>query len=60
MPDEASHKEDEQVQRAKRLRDQIERLKKGVPEGDQRSGEGTSLKEQIEDRARQREPGENA
>ncbi len=58
MPDEAPHQEEEQTQRAKRLRDQIERLKKRVPKEDRRPDEGTSLKEQIEDRAREKESGE--
>ncbi len=59
MPDEAPRQDEEQMQRAKRLRDLIERVKKGVPKRDQRPDECTSLKEQIEDRARQKEPGEN-
>ena len=59
MPDEAPRQKEEQMQRAKRLRDQIERLKKRLPKGDQRPDEGTSLKEQIEDRARQKESGES-
>jgi len=58
MLDEALHQEEEQTQRAKRLRDQIERLKKRVPKEDRRPDEGTSLKEQIEDRAREKESGE--
>jgi len=58
MLDEAPHQEEEQTQRAKRLRDQIERLKKRVPKEDRRPDEGTSLKEQIEDRAREKESGE--
>jgi len=60
MLDEAPHQEEEQTQRAKRLRDQIERLKKRVPKEDGRPDEGTSLKEQIEDRAREKESGEKA
>ena len=59
MPDEAPEQEEEQKQKAQRLRDQIEGLKKSVTKGDQRPDEGTSLKEQVEDRARQKKPGES-
>ena len=50
MPEEQSHSEQGQVERAKRLRDRIDRLKQAEPEsgGPQKI---KSIKEQIEDRA---------
>lgn len=48
MPEEQSHSEQGQVERAKRLRDHIDRLKQGEPAEPQK---GKSIKEQIADRA---------
>jgi hypothetical protein len=50
MPEEQSHSEQGQVERAKRLRDHIDRLKQGEPES-AGSQKGKSIKEQIADRA---------
>jgi hypothetical protein len=52
MADEKSHTEQGQIERAQRLRQVIERLKDGGPL-DESSSEGKSLKEQIEERARE-------
>ena len=49
MPEEQSHSEQGQVERAKRLRDHIDRLKKGEP-GSAEPQKGKSIKEQIADR----------
>lgn len=51
MADETSHTDQGQIQRAQRLRQVIERLKKGNPER-KSSSDSKSLKEQIEERAR--------
>ncbi|HTT23934.1 MAG TPA: hypothetical protein VMG82_33725 [Candidatus Sulfotelmatobacter sp.] len=50
MPDNQSHTEQGQIERAKRLRDHIERLKHGEPEPIPSKKE-KSLKEQIADRS---------
>jgi len=51
------HTQEGQVQRAKRLREQIESLKSG--RSAEPPGHGQSLREQIEDRAKQvRQPDE--
>ncbi len=55
MPDE--HTEDGQIARAKRLRDQIERLKSGAPPA---TPNQPSLREQIEQREREAEEREKA
>ena len=49
MPEEQSHTEQGQMERAKRLRNHIERLKQGQPEPAS-SKKGKSLKEQIAER----------
>ena len=49
MPDDQSHAEQGQVERAKRLRGHIERLKQGQPEPGPPKKE-KSLKEQIAER----------
>jgi hypothetical protein len=51
MNEEPSHTQQGQNERAKRLREQIERLKSGRPEED-RPDKPKSLKEQIEERER--------
>jgi hypothetical protein len=53
MPDQPSHAEEGQIERAQGLRKQIERLKKGLVKEDEGTGkeQGKSLKEQLEDRA---------
>jgi|HubBroStandDraft_2_1064218.scaffolds.fasta_scaffold08404_4 hypothetical protein len=51
MADEKSHKEQGQIERAKRLREVIENLKQGHVD-DEPSSEGESLKEQVDERAR--------
>ncbi len=65
MADQPSHPEQEQIERAKRLRKQIERMKEGRPRDDEDNesqdeegkGQGKSLKEQIQEReAEQRKP----
>lgn len=48
MPEQPSHVEQGQIERAKRLRDRIERLKQGKPEPAEGS-KPKSLKEQIEE-----------
>jgi hypothetical protein len=54
MPEENSHAEQGQVERAKRLRDHIERLKRGEPEpADPKRGK--SLKEQIAERSAEKQ-----
>jgi len=55
MPeDQQPHVEQGQIERAKRLRDHIDRLKRGQPEpADPKKGK--SLKEQIAERADERE-----
>jgi hypothetical protein len=50
MADESSHTEEGQIERAKRLREHIERLRKGQPEPAQ-IGKPKSLKEQISERS---------
>lgn len=50
MPEDQSHTEQGQVERATRLRDQIERLKRSEPEPIS-SKKGKSLKEQISERS---------
>ena len=50
MPEEPSHLEQGQIERAKRLRDRIDRLKQGRPEPED-AKKGKSLKEQISERA---------
>ena len=50
MPEEQSHSEQGQVERAKSLRDHIDRLKQGEPES-VKPQKGKSIKEQIADRA---------
>lgn len=50
MADEPSQAEQGQIERAQRLRQQIERLKKGRPK-DKSSEHDKSLREQIEERA---------
>ena len=54
MNEEPSHTQQGQNERARRLREQIERLKSGRPEED-RPGKAKSLKEQIEEREGQTE-----
>jgi hypothetical protein len=49
MPEEQSHLEQGQVERAKRLRDRIDRLKQGREQPD--TEKDKSLKEQIAERA---------
>jgi hypothetical protein len=56
MPEEEqSHTEQAQIERAKRLRNQIDRLKTGQPEQPVGPKVGKSLKEQIAERAAQGE-----
>lgn len=50
MADQSSHTEEGQVERAKRLREHIERLKKGQPQPAQ-IGKPKSLKEQVSERS---------
>ena len=52
MADDKSHTEQGQIERAQRIRRVIDRLKKGKPQADS-SGAGKSLKEQIDERARE-------
>ncbi len=52
MTDEKSHTEQGQIERAQRLRQVIENLKQGHAK-DESSSEGKSLKEEIEERARE-------
>jgi hypothetical protein len=54
MPEEQSHIEQGQVERAKRLRSHIDRLKQGQPEPPDPKKE-KSLKEQIAERAAEQE-----
>ena len=54
MAEEQSHTEQGQVERAKRLRDRIERLKQGAPEPPPPL-KGKSIKEQIADRITEQE-----
>lgn len=54
MPDNQSHTEQGQVERAKRLRERIEQLRRGVHVPDDSKKEQKSLKEQIEERAEER------
>ena len=65
MADQPSDPEEKQIERAKRLRKQIERLKEGLPRDDEGNEpqddkgkeQGKSLKEQIQEReAEQRKP----
>lgn len=53
MPDQPSHAKQAQIERARRLRRQIERLKRGAVADDEDAdtGQSKSLKEQVEDRA---------
>jgi hypothetical protein len=52
MTEESSHEQKGQVERAQRIRQQIERLKSGRSQDD-RPDEDKSLREQVEDRAKQ-------
>jgi len=52
MSEEPSHTQQGQNERARRLREQIERLKSGRSDDD-RPGKPKSLKEQIEERSRE-------
>lgn len=54
MSEEQSHVEQGQIERAKRLRNQIDRLKGGQPEPTDPK-KGRSLKEQIAERAAEEE-----
>ena len=54
MSDETSHTKQGQIERAKRLREQVERLKSGKQPEDE---EGGSLREQIERRAAETKKG---
>ena len=65
MADQPSNPKEKQIERAKRLRKQIERLKEGrsrddegnEPQDDEGKEQGKSLKEQIQEReAEQRKP----
>ena len=50
MTDETpSHTQQGQIERARRLREQIEKLKSGKPDGE---SDGQSIREQVEKRAR--------
>lgn len=53
MPEDQSHTEQGQVERAKRLRERIDRLRRGQPPPDD-SKKDKSLKEKIDERARER------
>ncbi len=50
MPEEQSHTKEGQIERAKRLRNHIDRLKQGQPEPAS-PNKGKSLKEQIAERS---------
>jgi hypothetical protein len=52
MADEKSHTDQGQIERAQRFRQAIENLKQSNPDEDS-SNEGKSLKEQIDERARE-------
>ncbi len=52
MPADQSHTEQGQVERAKRLRERIDQLRRGQPPPDD-SKKDKSLKEQIDKRARE-------
>lgn len=52
MPEDQSHTEQGQVERAKRLRERIDRLQRKQPSPDV-SKKDKSLKEQIDERARE-------
>lgn len=54
MPDDQSHTEQGQIERAKRLRNHIERLKQGQLEPAS-APKGKSLKEQISERTAEKE-----
>lgn len=54
MPDDQSHTEQGQIERAKRLRNHIERLKQGQPERASPQKE-KSLKEQISERTAEKD-----
>jgi hypothetical protein len=57
MPEELSHEQKGQLERAQRIRQQIERLKSGRSEDD-RPSEDKSLREQVEERSKQsKKPG---
>ena len=51
MPDQPTHAQQGQIERAQRLRKRIDRMKKGLPEPEEGQQGGKSLKEQVEDRA---------
>jgi hypothetical protein len=58
MPEDQSHTEQGQVARAKRLRERIESLRQGhAPPGDPKTPK--SLKEQLDERARERQEKQN-
>jgi hypothetical protein len=50
MPEEPSHEEKGQIERAQRIRAQIDRLKSGRSKDD-RPGKPKSIKEQLDERA---------
>jgi chorismate mutase len=52
MPEELSHEQKGQIERAQRIRQQIERLKSGRSEED-RPDTDKSLREQVEERSKQ-------
>jgi hypothetical protein len=52
MTEETSHEQKGQIERAQRIRQQIDRLKSGSSQDD-RPDEDKSLREQIEERAKQ-------
>ncbi|HWY67788.1 MAG TPA: hypothetical protein VNX88_03935 [Terriglobales bacterium] len=54
MPDNQSHTEQGQVERAKRLRDRIEGLRRGAQVPDH-APKNKSIKEQLDERAREQE-----
>jgi hypothetical protein len=53
MPEKTSHEQQGQDERAQRIRKQIERLKSG--RADDRPDKPKSIREQVEERARERE-----
>jgi hypothetical protein len=52
MTEESSHEQKGQIERAQRIRQQIDRLKSGQPQDD-RPDADKSLREQVEERAKQ-------
>lgn len=52
MAEDASHTEQGRIERAKRLRERIDRLRRGQPQPDD-SKKDKSLKEKIDERARE-------